>query len=109
MVTKTDLIRRAFRFLGVVADDEAMTADQEVTGSDLLDSIYAELSNEAPPSFTIEDVPAESATPLAYLLAADLAAQYSALPPMSRGAAMIRLLGSIRPDDRPEIVYNEYY
>ena len=109
MATKSDVIRRAFRFLGVVADDEAMTADQEAAGSDLLDSIYADLSNEAPPSFRIEDVPAESATFLAMVLAADLAPQYSVAPPYSRGSAMIRLLGTIRPDDRPEIVQAEYY
>jgi hypothetical protein len=109
MATKLDVIRRAFRFLGVVADDEAMTADQEAAGSDLLDSLYAEVSNEAPPSFTIEDVPAESATFLAMVLAADLAPQYSAAPPYSRGQAMIRLLGTIRPDDRPAIVEAEYY
>jgi hypothetical protein len=109
MPTKQDVIRRAFRFLGVVADDEAATAAQFAAGEELLDSIMAEVTMEAPPSFTADDVPPESATPLAMLLAADLAPQYAAAPPMSRGAAMIRLLGSIRPDDRPEIIEPEYY
>lgn len=109
MPTKLEVIRRAFRFLGVVADDEAATAAQFEAGEDLLVSIMAELEMEAPPSFTIEDVPAESATPLAMVLAADLAPQYSAAPPVSRGAAMVRLLGTIRPDDRPEIIAPEYY
>jgi hypothetical protein len=109
MATKLDVIRRALRFLGVVADDENATAAQFAAGEDLLESIMAEVEAEAPPSFTIEDIPAESATHLAMLLAADLAPQYSAAPPMSRGAAMVRLLGSIRPDDRPEIAAPEYY
>jgi hypothetical protein len=109
MVTKVDVIRRAFRMLGVVADDEAMTATQNAAGEDLLEAIMAEIEAEAPPSFTIEDVPQESATALARLLAFDLAPEYSAQPPMTRGQAMIRLLGSIRPDDRQDITEPEFF
>jgi len=109
MVTKVEVIRRAFRMLGVVADDEPMTADQNASGEDMLEAIMAELEAEAPPSFTIEDVPPESATALARLLAYDLSDQYSAAPPMTRGQAMIRLLGSIRPDDRQAITEPEFY
>lgn len=109
MPTKSDVIRRAFRFLGVVADDEALTAQQAAWGDVLLDGIYEELMQEAPPSFTIEDIPDISATPLAMVLAADLSPQYAAAPPASRGAAMVRLLATIRPDDRMEITQPEYY
>lgn len=103
MVTKADVIRRAFRFIGVAADDEALTADQIAAGEELLDGIYAELEMEAPPSFTTADVDPASATPLAMVLAAELGAQYAAPAPFSRSAAMLRLMGTIRPDDRPEI------
>lgn len=103
MTTKRDVIERAFRFLGVVADDEAMTANQSAAGEVLLDSLYAEITAEAPPSWTIDDVDAQAATFLAYALAADLAPQYSRPAPMSRGSALVRLYGIIRPDDRAEI------
>lgn len=109
MATTRDVIERAFRFIGVVAEDEAMTADQLATGTDLLESIYAEIEEEAPPYWSIDDVPAVSATHLAMVLAADLAPAYSMPAPMSRGSALIRLYGSIRPDDRAEIILPEYY
>ncbi len=108
MATKRDVIERAFRFIGVVADDEAMTADQEANGSSLLESIYAEVEAEAPPYWTTDDVPAISATHLAMTLAADLAPVYGR-PAPSRSAALLRLYGSIRPDDRAEIIEAEYY
>lgn len=109
MATKRDVIERAFRFLGVVADDEAMTANQEANGDALLDSLYLEITAEAPPSWTIEDIDAQAATFLAMALAADLAPQYARSAPMSRGSALIRLYGTIRPDDRPEIVDAEFF
>ena len=49
MPTKRDVVERAFRFLGVVADDEAMTAAQEANGTALLESLYAEMEVEAAP------------------------------------------------------------
>ena len=109
MPTRRDVINRAFRFLGVVAEDESMTADQEAFAGVLLDSVYDEISDETPPDFTIEDIPAISATHMAMLLAADLAPSYSRPPPISRGKAMLRLMGSIRPDNRAEITEPEYY
>ena len=109
MPTQRDVIERAFRFLGVVADDEAMTASQESNGTALLESLYAEMENEAPPYWTIDEIPAGAATFVAMALAADLSTMYPGTPPMSRGAALLRVYGTSRPDDRPEIVLPEYY
>lgn len=109
MPTRRDVINRAYRFLGVVAEDEAMTADQEAFGGTLLDAIYDEIADETQPDFTIEDVPNIAATHLAMLLAVDLSPAYNRQPPASRGKAMLRLMGSIRPDNRQENTEPEYY
>lgn len=109
MATERDVIERAFRFLGVVADDEAMTAAQEANGAALLASIYDEIFSESPPYWTVSDVPAGVATPLAMALAADLAPTYGAAAPMSRGSALLRVYGTIRPDDRSSIPGVEYF
>lgn len=109
MATERDVIERAFRFLGVVADDEAMTAAQEANGSALLASLYDEIFAESPPYWTVDDVPAGVATHLAMALAADLAPTYGAAAPMSRGSALLRVYGTIRPDDRASIPGMEYY
>lgn len=109
MPTKRDVVERAFRFLGVVADDEAMTASQEANGTALLESLYAEMENEAPPFWTIDEIPAGVAAFVAMALAADLGPTYGAAAPMSRSAALLRAYGTVRPDDRPEITEPEYY
>lgn len=109
MPTKRDVIERAFRFLGVVADDEPMTAAQEANGTALLESLYSEMVNEAPPYWTIDDIPAGAATFVAMALAADLAPTYGEAPPMSRGSALLRVYGAVRPDDRAEVPGVEYF
>ena len=102
MPTKNDVIKRAFRMLGVVAEDEHITADQEAFATDMLESLYAEVAEDAWVSFTLDDIPDISATHLAGVLAADLAAPYSSQAPRSRGAAMLRLVATIRPDNRED-------
>ena len=109
MPTKRDVIERAFRFLGVVADDEAMTAAQEAGGAALMDSLYEEITAEIPPFWTVDDVPAGAATFLSMALAADLAPAYGAKAPVGRGSALLRLYGTLRPDDREEIAAPGYY
>lgn len=109
MPTKRDVVERAFRFLGVVADDEAMTAAQEANGTALLESLYAEMEVEAAPYWTIDDIPAGAATFVAMALAADLAPTYGAAAPMSRGSALLRVYGTSRPDDRETITRAEFY
>lgn len=108
MATKQDVARMAFRKIGVVSEDEAMTADQFATASDLLDSIYAELQGVAGPYWTVEDVAPEAYQPLATLLAVDLADAYTRPAPTTRGIAKLRVMSAINPDDRSETVA-EYY
>lgn len=109
MATRQDVARMAFRKIGVVADDEAMTADQFATASEHLDSIYAELKGTAPPYWTVDDVSADAFQPLATLLAVDLSESYTRPAPASRGTAKLRVLAAINPDDRQEIARAEYY
>lgn len=102
MATKRDLIELAYRRCGVVAEDEPMTADQEQIGGSLLDSAFAALEAEAVSGFVLTDVPAIAVLPLAMVLAYDLAVHNSVPPRESRGRAVIRYLGVVRPDDRED-------
>ena len=57
MATRADIIDHAFRRLGIKAEDEALTADQERYAGDVLDALYDEVSAEAPVSWWPNDVP----------------------------------------------------
>lgn len=102
MATRLDVIERAFRIIGVKAEDEGLTADQLANGGDVLDSIFAELGNEATISWTLDTTPTMSFQPLAMLLAVELAGEYSAQKPTTRGLAWRRLMATIRSDNRED-------
>lgn len=102
MATKRDLIELAYRRCGVVAEDEPMTADQERIGSTILESAFEGLSAEAAVSWDLTDIPTIAVLPLAMVLAHDLALHNSVAPRESRGRAVIRYLGVVRPDDRED-------
>ncbi len=108
-MTRNDIIEMAFRDMQVRADDEQLTADQAKFGGDVLDSIMAELTNEAYPQFTTADVPAKFAWALARLLSAELAPTYSARSSQSPATARLRLMALINPDSRESIPVPEYY
>lgn len=106
MATRLDVIERAFRRLGIKAEDEGLTADQLANGGDVLDALYAEVCERALQihgnvlPFALSNVPAEAFLPLSNLLVAELAADYAAQPPVSRSGAMLQLLSVMYPDDR---------
>lgn len=108
MATRNDVARLAFRKIGVVAEDEAMTADQFATASDILDSIFAEIQGVGSPYWTVDDVAPEAFQPLATLLAVDLAPIYTRPAPTSRGLAKLQVMSAVQPDDRSDTVA-EYY
>lgn len=110
-MTRLDMIAMALRRLGVVASDEALTAEQHTFGSDMLESIYAELEDAAGDALTwdLDTVPDKSARLLANLLAVEFGPHYMVPPPETRGMAWLRLMGSVRPDDRAEIADPAYY
>lgn len=102
MATRTDVIERAFRILGVKAEDEALTADQYANGGDVLDSLFAELENEYAISWTLDTTPDVSFQPLGLLLAVELAGEYGRPRPASRPAAWRRFMATVRSDNRDD-------
>lgn len=114
MATRLDVIERAFRRLGIKAEDEGLTADQLANGGDVLDALYAEASERALQihgaalTFNLSNVPDKAFLPLANLLCAELAADYMVQAPVSRSGAMLQLLSVMYPDDRTDPVA-EYY
>lgn len=102
MATKRDLIELAYRRCGVVAEDEPMTADQERIGSTILESAFAALQAEAAVSWDLGSIEEIAVLPLSMVLAYDLAVHNSVPPRESRGRAVIRYLGVVRPDDRED-------
>jgi len=100
-MTRLDIVTLALRRCGITAADEEPTADQFSIGSQLLDAIYGELQGEALLPWTVDDVPAASSVALSLVLAADLAPMFQVQPPIPRGIAWLRLLGTVRADNRP--------
>lgn len=107
MKTRLDVINRAFRRLGIKSEDEALTADQIANGGEVLDALIEEIGALAPVPFTVDAVPHEAFIPLSNLLAVEIGPDY-VVATQSRGAALMRVLGVIRPDDRVE-TEAEYY
>jgi hypothetical protein len=108
MATRNDVAKLAFRKIGVVAEDEAMTADQFAVANDLMGSIYDELRGIGSPYWTPDDVAADAFNAFASLLAVDLAPMYGRPPPTSRGYAKLQIMSAIGPDDRIDPVA-EYF
>lgn len=102
MATRADVIERAFRILGIAADDEALTADQINNGGDVLDSLFAELNNEFTISWALSATPTVSFQPLAMLLAVELAFEYNRPKPTTRGLAWRRFMATVRSDNRED-------
>jgi hypothetical protein len=83
MATVSKIIDRAFRKLGVKAEDEALTADQQAAGLDALNEMLAAWQLQGV-SVSIYDMAATDAFPLAarfeegviYMLASRLSPEY---------------------------------
>lgn len=106
MKTRLDVINRAFRRIGVRAEDETLTADQIANGGEVLDTLFEEVDARAQSTFgaglpfTVDSVPESAFLPLANLLAAEIAGDYGQPVPVSRQAATLQLLSVMFPDDR---------
>jgi hypothetical protein len=98
---RQDVIRLAFRRLGMGVNGEPVQADWRGLASDYVDAILGEL--EGVIDFTEVDIPARALLPLADVIAADLAPAFSMAAPRSRHMAKLALLAAVRPDDRTEI------
>lgn len=108
MKTRLEVIEYAARKIGVLAEDESLTAAQVANIGATLDGIFAELSLEAAPAWDLTAVDDAAFVQLGNLLAADIAADYGVPPVTSRPSAWLRLMAQIRPDTRA-IVEPEAY
>lgn len=102
MKTRREVIDQAMRKLGVLAEDEVLTAAQIAEADEVLQGLYGELEAEVAPSWTIDDVPQAAFLPLANLLASELAASFRVAPPVTRANAWLRLLANLRAAPSPE-------
>lgn len=101
MKTRLDVIELAFRRLGIKAEDEALSADQEAYASDVLDALHSELSVTIPMTWWPDDIEDAVAVALGNLLAVEIGPSYE-VATESRGRALTRLLAVMRPDTRLE-------
>lgn len=98
MATKSDVITMAHRLLGLVATDEALTADQSAFGTDVYDSLNAELITSH--GVTVPaTIPAAMLVPMAKAVASEVASHYG-IPGPSRANAIMRVRAYYLPDDR---------
>lgn len=98
---RQDVIRLAFRRLGMGVNGEPIQAEWRGLASDYIDAIIGEL--EGVIDFSEAAIPARALLPLADVIAADLAPAFAMAAPRSRHMAKLALMGAVRPDDRTEI------
>lgn len=105
MATRQEVITRALRRLGVVAEDENPGPDANAQAGAVLDSIFAEVGQSVTVTWTLATVPDYALVPLANLLAAELAGEYptsEARMLAPRSVAWMRLMGLVRADNRTD-------
>lgn len=109
MRTRLDVVTRALRRIGVAAHDEAPTADQIDNAGAVYDALLIEIGAETGTAIYGDSVDEAVFVPLANLLAVEIAPDFGVAMPTTRGAALIRLLGVLRPDYRTYISEPEYF
>lgn len=94
-----DVVRRAFQRLGVIAIDETTQPHDDEFARGVLTALFAEMpiSEGMRFDFTLAAVPESHLMPLALVLAAEIASTYSAVPPVPRATALVRLRAVNRP------------
>lgn len=97
--TRLDVIARAHRVLGVLAVDEAPTADMVDYAGDTLDTLLEELTYSQNVFIDADDVDDAAFVPLADLLASEISLHYGVNGPL-RSRAITRLRAYMIQDDR---------
>ncbi len=94
-----DVITRAFRRLGVVGVDDPVQAHDAASARAVLEGLVREMRTTEGISlpFSMDTIPSRFVEPLALLLAAEIASDYSAQPPVPRVTAIIRLRAASYP------------
>ena len=101
---KRDVVNAAYRRLGILGDDEALTAEQIDYAGDVLTAIFNELQDAQglTIAWTLSTIPDELHINLAHLLAVDIAPSYEIAPRESRGRALARVRADLAQDDRTD-------
>jgi hypothetical protein len=102
--TRLDVVTRAHRRLGVLAQDETLTADQIATGGEVLEGLIGEIESVQGLSLAwdADSVPDGLFLPVAYLLAVDLAPEYEVPPRDTRARLIAQIRAAELPDDRAD-------
>jgi hypothetical protein len=101
MKTSQDVINKALRKLGVLAEDLEPSDAMQSTASAALDGVIWEIRSQAFQFAFTTQFPDEIANALSDLLAAELAPEYPLVrPPVPRSMALGRIMALVRPDDR---------
>ena len=102
--TAYEVVALAHRRLGVLSADEALQADQYEFGVSVLEGVIAELEAVQGLALTWDEtnVPDGLFLPVAYLVAADLAAHYEIAPRDTRGRLILQIRAYELPDDRED-------
>jgi len=96
--TQTEVINRALRVIGVLAEDiEPSTATREIA-EEVLEGVLAEARSNAPITWN-NDIPDAAFLALSNLVAADLAPMYPPAVGPNRARAWARLMAIVRPND----------
>lgn len=100
-MTKTaeQVIARAHRRIRVLAQDEPATQEMQVTGTEVLEGLYARLQTQATIAWALSAVPDDAYLALSDYLAAHLAGEYNRPSPVTENAAFLKLMEVIRPSD----------
>lgn len=109
MKTRLDVLTRALRRLGVAAHDETLTADQIENSGAVYDALLTEIEATTGKIISGNAVEDEIFIPLAQLVAVEVAPEFGIAAPQTKGAAFLRLMAVLRPDDRTEISDAKYF
>lgn len=108
-MTRQDVIAKALRIIRVTSKDEPPIADDAEYVGGVLDSLLAEVGQDAPLPFDSNNIPDASFMALATYLGASIAEHFSAPISESVAKAKLRFVATIRPDDRMNVSAPEYF
>jgi len=100
--TKSDIVTRALRKIGVCGIEDAPEAGDAANATAVLEALFPQIKAEQGFTFTwsLNETPEAAFLPLAYLLASEIASDYGKQgPSYSRSMASLRAYAF--PDDRP--------
>jgi len=108
MKTRFDVIERAFRRLGMKAEDQALSADEEAFGGATFDALVEEIGEHSYVTWGSDAIPEHVFIPLSNLLAVEMGQAYQ-IPVEPRTIPYRRLKAVLRLDDREDRSGPVYY